>query len=99
MGVGAAVAAFLVMSGAFLNMSPAGSPHEVERGKSAIVNVLVGFAIVLLARVIAGLDQRVTIRASRVGELRPIGGAVVISRGCLVSTAVARRSLRSVARP
>ncbi|MCC6178236.1 MAG: hypothetical protein IT305_23275 [Chloroflexi bacterium] len=57
MGVGAAVAAFFVMWGAFLYMSAAGSPHQMERGKTAIVNALVGFSIVLLARVIAGMIQ------------------------------------------
>ena len=57
MGVGAAVAAFFVMWGAFLYMSAAGSPHQMERGKSAIVNALVGFSIVLMARVIAGMIQ------------------------------------------
>ena len=56
-GVGAAVAAFFVMWGAFLYMSAAGSPHQMERGKSAIVNALVGFSIVLMARVIAGMVQ------------------------------------------
>ena len=56
-GVGAAVAAFFVMWGAFLYMSAAGSPHQMERGKSAIVNALVGFSIVLMARVIAGMIQ------------------------------------------
>jgi hypothetical protein len=57
MGVGAAVAAFFVMWGAFLYMSAAGGPHQMERGKSAIVNALVEFSIVLLARVIAGMIQ------------------------------------------
>ena len=57
MGVGAAVAAFFVMWGAFLYMSAAGSPRQMEQGKSAIVNALAGLAIVLLARVIAGMIQ------------------------------------------
>ncbi len=56
-GVGVAVAAFFVMWGAFLYMSAAGSPHQMERGKAAIVNALVGLAIVLMARVIAGMIQ------------------------------------------
>ena len=58
LGVGVTVAAFFVMWGAFLYMSAAGSPHQMERGKSAIVNALVGLAIVLMARVIAGLIQQ-----------------------------------------
>lgn len=57
LGVGAAVAAFFVMWGAFLYMSAAGSPHQMERGKAAIVNALVGFSIVLMAKVIAGMIQ------------------------------------------
>jgi hypothetical protein len=56
-GVGVAVAAFFVMWGAFLYMSAAGNPHQMERGKAAIVNALVGLAIVLMARVIAGMIQ------------------------------------------
>ncbi len=56
-GVAAAVAAFFVMWGAFLYMSSSGSPRQMEQGKSAIVNALAGLAIVLLARVIAGLIQ------------------------------------------
>jgi hypothetical protein len=55
MGVGVAVSAFFVMWGAFLYMSAAGSPHQMERGKAAIVNALAGLAIVLMARVIAGM--------------------------------------------
>ena len=56
-GVAAAVAAFFVMWGAFLYMSSAGSPRQMEQGKAAIMNALAGLAIVLLARVIAGLVQ------------------------------------------
>lgn len=54
-GVAAAVAAFFVMWGAFLYMSAAGSPRQMEHGKTAIVNALAGLAIVLLARVIADM--------------------------------------------
>jgi hypothetical protein len=39
-------------------MSDGGSPHQMERGKMAIVNALVGLAIVLMARVIAGMIQQ-----------------------------------------
>jgi len=56
-GVAAAVAAFFVMWGAFLYMSAGGSPRQMEQGKTAIVNALAGLAIVLLARVIAGMIQ------------------------------------------
>jgi len=57
MGVGVAVSAFFVMWGAFLYMSAAGSPQQMEKAKSAITNALAGLAIVLLARVIAGMIQ------------------------------------------
>ncbi len=57
LGVGVAVSSFFVMWGAFLYMSAAGSPHQMERGKAAIVNALAGLAIVLMARVIAGMIQ------------------------------------------
>jgi hypothetical protein len=57
LGVAVAVSAFFVMWGAFLYMSAAGSPHQMERGKAAITNALAGLAIVLLARVIAGMIQ------------------------------------------
>jgi hypothetical protein len=43
------------MWGAFLYLSASGSPHQMERAKSAIVNALGGLAIVLLARAIAGM--------------------------------------------
>ena len=56
-GVAVTVAAFFLMWGAFLYMSAAGSPHQMERGKSAMVNALAGLAIVLSARLIAGLIQ------------------------------------------
>lgn len=55
LGVGVTVAAFFLMWGAFLYMSAGGSPHQMERGKSAMVNALAGLAIVLSARVIASI--------------------------------------------
>ncbi|MCL5107369.1 MAG: pilin [Chloroflexi bacterium] len=58
-GLGAAVtvAAFFLMWGAFVYMSAAGSPHQMERGKSAMVNAIAGLVIVLSARIIAGMIQ------------------------------------------
>ncbi len=56
-GVSAAVSAFFVMWGAFLYMTAGGSPRQMETAKTAIVNALGGLAIVLLARVIAGMVQ------------------------------------------
>jgi hypothetical protein len=57
LGVAVAVSAFFVMWGAFMYMSAGGSPHQMERGKAAIVNALAGLAIVLMARVIAAMIQ------------------------------------------
>lgn len=56
-GVAVTVAAFFLMWGAFVYMSAGGSPHQMERGKSAMVNALAGLAVVLSARVIAGMIQ------------------------------------------
>lgn len=59
LGIGVTVAAFWVMWGAFLYyMSASGSPHQMERGKTAITNAIAGLAIVLLARTIAGMIQQ-----------------------------------------
>ena len=55
LGVAVTVAAFYLMIGAFIYMSAGGSPHQMERGKSAMLNALAGLAIVLAARVIAGM--------------------------------------------
>lgn len=54
-GVAVSVCAFFILWGGFLYMSAGGSPHQMERGKTAITNALAGLAIVLLARVIAGM--------------------------------------------
>lgn len=63
MGTGAAVAGFFLMWGAFVYMSAGGSPHQMERGKSAMFNALAGLAIVLLARVIVGMIQSALVGA------------------------------------
>lgn len=57
LSVAVTVAAFFLMYGAFIYMSAAGSPHQMERGKSAMVNAIAGLAIVLSARVIASMIQ------------------------------------------
>ena len=57
LGVAVTVAAFFLMWGAFIYMSAGGSPHQMERGKSAMMNALGGLAITLSARVIAGMIQ------------------------------------------
>jgi hypothetical protein len=57
LGVAVTVAAFFLMWGAFVYMSAGGSPHQMERGKSAMMNALAGLAIVLSARLLAGMIQ------------------------------------------
>jgi len=56
-GVAVTVGAFYLMWGAFIYMSAGGSPHQMERGKSAMMNALAGIAIVLAAQTIAKLIQ------------------------------------------
>jgi hypothetical protein len=56
-GVAVAVAAAFIMWGAFLYMGAAGSPHQAERGKAAMFNAIAGLALVLMAKVIAGMIQ------------------------------------------
>lgn len=55
--VGVTVCAFFVMWGAYLYMSASGNPLQMRAGKSAIVNALIGLAVVLLARGVAALIQ------------------------------------------
>ena len=53
--VGVTVAALFLMWGAYMYMSAGGSPHQMERGKSAMWNAVVGLVIVVSARVIASM--------------------------------------------
>ena len=55
--VGATAAAFWLMWGAFVYMSAGGSPRQMESGKAAMQNALIGLAVVLTARVLADLVQ------------------------------------------
>jgi len=57
LGVAAAAAALFLAWGALVYMSASGSPHQMERGKAAMMNALAGLAIVILARPIVGLIQ------------------------------------------
>ena len=57
-GVAVSVCAFYLMWGAFAYMSAGGNPRQMEAGKAAMQNALVGLAIVLTARVIAGVIQQ-----------------------------------------
>ena len=56
-GVAVTVAAFFLMWGAFIYMSAGGSPRQMETGKAAMINALFGLAVVLSARVVAGMIQ------------------------------------------
>jgi hypothetical protein len=56
-GVAVTVAAFFLCWGAFMYMSAGGSPHQMERGKTAMINAIAGLVIVLSARLIAGMIQ------------------------------------------
>jgi hypothetical protein len=56
-GVAVTGAAVFLAWGGFIYMSAAGNPRQMESGKSAIVNAIIGLVIVLSARVIAGMIQ------------------------------------------
>jgi hypothetical protein len=53
--VAAVVSAFFVMLGGFQYMTAGGSPRAVEGAKSSMWHALLGFAVVILCRVIANL--------------------------------------------
>jgi hypothetical protein len=53
--VALAAAAFFVMMAGFQYMSAGGSVRAVESAKGSFFNALIGFAIVILCKVIAGL--------------------------------------------
>ncbi len=56
-GVAVTVSAFFLLWGAFIYMSAAGNPRQMERGKEAMVNALFGLIIALSARTIAAMIQ------------------------------------------
>ena len=53
--VAAAVCAFFVMLAGYQYLSAGGSGRAVESAKSSLYNALIGFAIVILCKVIANL--------------------------------------------
>ena len=57
-GVAVVVAAAFLMWGAFIYMSAAGSPRQMETGKSAMLNAIGGLVIVLAARAIVAMIQQ-----------------------------------------
>lgn len=56
-GIAFSVAVFFLVVGAIQYMAATGSPHQLEKGKSTMINALFGLAIVLSARVLAGMVQ------------------------------------------
>jgi hypothetical protein len=57
LGVAVTVAAFFLMWGAFVYMSAAGSPRQMETGKSAMLNALFGLAVAMSSRMVAAMIQ------------------------------------------
>ena len=53
--VGLTATAFFVMLAGFQYMSAGGSVRAVESAKGSLFNALIGFAIVILCKIIAGL--------------------------------------------
>src|SRR5436190_23465667 len=53
--VSLAATAFFVMLAGFQYMSAGGSVRSVESAKGSLYNALIGFAVVILCRIIAGL--------------------------------------------
>ena len=51
--VGVAVAAAFIMFGAYQYMSAGGNPRQMEHGKAAMVNAVIGLVIVVAASLIA----------------------------------------------
>lgn len=56
-GVGVTVATFFILWGAYYYMTAEGNVRRMERGKTAIVNALVGLGIVIIANIIATAIQ------------------------------------------
>ena len=54
-GVGLTATAFFVMLAGFQYMSAGGSVRAVESAKGSLYNALIGFAVVILCKIIAGL--------------------------------------------
>ena len=54
-GVGLTATAFFVMLAGYQYMSAGGSVRAVESAKGSLSNALIGFAVVILCKIIAGL--------------------------------------------
>jgi hypothetical protein len=52
-GVGVTLATFFILWGAYNYMTAEGNVRRMERGKTAIVNALIGLGIVIIANIIA----------------------------------------------
>jgi hypothetical protein len=60
-GIGLLACAFFLCLAGFYFMTSGGNPGAVERSKAAAFNAAVGFAIILSARVIAGIIQNAVV--------------------------------------
>ena len=74
--VSLATTAFFVMLAGFQYMSAGGSVRAVESAKGSLYNALIGFAIVILCKVVAGL---VGSALGAPGETAAAAAAIVLS--------------------
>lgn len=56
-GVGVTIATFFILWGAYHYMTAEGNVRRMERGKTAIVNALIGLGIVIIANIVAAAVQ------------------------------------------
>ena len=61
-GLGLLLCAWFVCMAGFYYMTSGGNPGSIERSKSAAFNALLGFALVLSARVIANIINGAVVR-------------------------------------
>lgn len=58
-GIGAAACAWFLCLAGWYFMTSGGNPQKIEQSKSAAFNALVGFGVILSARVIAGIVRQI----------------------------------------
>ncbi len=72
--ISAIVAAFFIMLAGFQYMSAGGSVRAIESAKGGLYNAAIGFAIVILCKVIANLvGGALGAPAQALGPLAPLG--------------------------
>jgi hypothetical protein len=79
-GVGLTATAFFVMLAGYQYMSAGGSVRAVESAKGSLYNALIGFAVVILCKIIAGLV------GSALGAPGTIAGSTAMALGPLAWT-------------